>query len=261
MPSWVTCEVVENVDNTVSYMLQFAGNPSDANHIRTTELEISFLSGAASIKLPVIKQKFYAMEGLVSGPGLKLFAETWNSGGDVSQWYVDGVPTMLGDIDLTEITEWVAIGTAERPWTGEFNGNNHKIINFKASQPLFGVCENATLKNIVIDETSSFRYTGSYDEELYLAAIAGVVKATTIESCTNNGKVSLEASSKADATCAAHIASIVAKSDATSVVKMCTNMAIVSVPNSCTTIADEGNFYVGGLVGYNEGIVEDGFNN
>ena len=261
MPSWVTYEQYENADSTISYMLQFAGNPSDANHIRTTELEISFLSGAANIKLPVIKQKFYAMEGLVSGPGLKLFAETWNSGGDVSQWYVDGVPTMLGDIDLTEVTEWVSIGTKERPWTGEFNGNGKKILNLKASQPLFGYCENATLKNIVIDETSSFRYIGSYDEELYLAAIAGAVKATTIESSTNNAKVSLEASSKADATCAAHIAGIVAKSDATSVVKMCTNMAIVSVPNSCTTIADEGNFYVGGLVGYNEGTIEDGFNN
>ena len=261
MPSWVTYEQYENADSTISYMLQFAGNPSDANHIRTTELEISFLSGAANIKLPVIKQKFYAMEGLVSGPGLKLFAETWNSGGDVSQWYVDGVPTMLGDIDLTEVTEWVSIGTKERPWTGEFNGNGKKILNLKASQPLFGYCENATLKNIVIDETSSFRYIGSYDEELYLAAIAGAVKATTIESSTNNAKVSLEASSKADATCAVHIAGIVAKSDATSVVKMCTNMAIVSVPNSCTTIADEGNFYVGGLVGYNEGTIEDSFNN
>ena len=261
MPSWVTCEVVENVDNTVSYMLQFAGNPSDANHIRTTELEISFLSGAASIKLPVIKQKFYAMEGLVSGPGLKLFAETWNSGGDVSQWYVDGVPTMLGDIDLTEITEWVAIGTAERPWTGEFNGNGKKIINLKASQPLFGVCENATLKNIVIDETTTIQYVGSYDTLLHLATIAGSVKATTIEGCTNNGKVALEASSKADDTCTVYVGGIVAQTDATSVVKMCTNMGVVSVPNSCTTTADEGNFYVGGLVGHNAGTIEDGFNN
>ena len=62
MPSWVTYTTVENADGTVSYMLQFAGNPSDANHIRTTELELTLLSGAANIKLPVIKQKFYAME-------------------------------------------------------------------------------------------------------------------------------------------------------------------------------------------------------
>ena len=259
MPSWVVCEQIENGDNTVSYMLQFAGNPSDANHIRTTELEISFLSGAASIKLPVIKQKYYAMEGLVSGPGLKLFAETWNSGGDVSQWNVDGVPTMLADIDLTEVTEWVSIGTAERPWNGEFNGNGKKIINLKSSQPLFGVCEAATLKNIVIDETSRFSVEGDYNGDMNLATIAADIRSTTIESCSNYSTISMDAAGKS-ASSNIYVASIVAKMDATSAVKLCTNFGTISLPTSCTTSSGS-VFHVGGMAAYNEGVVEDCFNN
>ena len=261
MPSWVTYEIVENADSTVSYMLQFAGNPSDANHIRTTELELSFLSGAASIKLPVIKQKFYAMDGLVSGPGLKIFAETWNSGGDVSQWYVDGVPTLMGDIDMTEVTEWVSIGTAERPWTGEFNGKNHKIVNLKASQPLFGICENATLKNIVIDETSVIEYVGEFSEQLLIASLVKELKNNSVvESCTNNGKVAIDAAAKAE-NIAIAAAGLVAYVDATSKVSLCSNFGEVNVPNSCTTLGDSSRSGVGGIVAYNEGIIEDCFNN
>ena len=257
MPSWVTYEIVENADSTVSYMLQFAGNPSDANHIRTTELELSFLSGAASIKLPVIKQKYYAMDGLVSGPGLKIFAETWNSGGDVSQWYVDGVPTLMGDIDMTEVTEWVSIGTAERPWTGEFNGKNHKIVNLKASQPLFGICENATLKNVVFDETSTFEIKGTYTGEKILAALAYNIVNTTVENCSNNATVSMDATSTDSQT---YVAGLVGKADKDSYLVNCTNGGAVNVAASSAADVDS-DFYVGGIVAYNAGKVDQAFTN
>ena len=257
MPSWVEYTIEENSDSTISYMLQFAGNPSDANHIRTTELELTMLSGAANIKLPVIKQKFYAMEGLVSGPGLKIFAQTWNSGGDVSQWYVDGVPTILGDIDMTEVEEWVSIGTAERPWTGEFNGMNHKILNLKSSQPLFGVCENATLKNIIFDETSVFEYVGQYTGELYLAPLAGQIKKTTVEMCTNKAKVSLDATLTNSET---FISGLVAKADAESYIVNCTNSGVIDIAQSASADASS-NFYVGGVVAHNAGKVDQAFAN
>ena len=259
MPSWVEYTIQENYDNTVSYMLQFAGNPSDANHIRTTELVITLLSGAADIHLPVIKQEFYAMEGLLTGPGLALFAKTWNEGGDVSQWYLDGAPTIVADVDLTEIKDWTPIGTAERPWTGEFNGNGKKLVNFTSSKPLFGVCENATLKNIVFDETSTISVIGSYEGELCLAPLATEIKSTVVENCTNNAKVSLDAScTTADNT--VYVAGLVAKADATSKVMRSTNIGKLSIPSSCTT-ASGSTFKVGGLVADNAGIVEDGFNN
>ena len=257
MPSWVTVTTVENSDNTVSYMLQFAGNPSDANHIRTTELSLSLLSGAADIKLPVIKQMYYPMEGLLTGPGLALFAKTWNEGGDVSQWYVDGVPTLMGDVDLTEVTEWVSIGTAGRPWTGEFNGNGKKLINFNSTQPLFGVCENATIKNIIFDETSKFSLVGSYSGELCLAPLAGSIKTTTVEGCSNVAEVSLDASCTT-ADNLVYIAGLVAKADAASSIKSCEFSGRLNIPSSCTSAAGS-SLYAGSLVAYNEGTVEDSF--
>lgn len=259
MPSWVTYTTVENSDNTVSYMLQFAGNPSDANLLRTTELEISFLSGAANIKLPIIKQSYYPMEGLMTGPGLALFAKTWNEGGDVSQWYVDGVPTIVADMDLTEVKEWVSIGTAERPWTGEFNGNGKKLINLTASKPLFGVVQDATIKGIVFDATSSFSVVGSYSDTLHLAPLAAEIRNTTIENCTNDASISLDASCTI-ANNTAYIAGLVAKADSKSVIKVSTNSGKIDIPSSCTTAAGT-TFNIGGLVAHNAGIVEDGFNN
>ena len=257
MPSWVTYELVDNGD-TMSYLLQFADNPSDAQHIRVTELELSMLSGAANIALPVIMQEYYAMEGLLTGPGLALFAKTWNEGGDVSQWYINGVPTIVEDMDLTEIKEWISIGTPERPWTGEFNGNGKKLINFKSSKPLFGVVENATLKNIIFDETSTISLTGEYNSVLYLAPLAAEIKSTTVENCTNYGTISLDAASKAAAN-DSYVAGLVGKADATSVVKLCNNFGTISIPTSCTTTSGS-TFHIGGMVAYNEGSIEDSFN-
>lgn len=260
MPTWVTYELVDNGD-TVSYMLQFADNPSDAQHIRVTELALSMLSGAANVALPVIMQEYYAMEGLLTGPGLALFAKTWNEGGDVSQWYVNGVPTIVEDMDLTEIKEWTPIGTPERPWTGEFNGNYKKLINFNASQPMFGYCKDATLKNIVFDESSLFRVTGSFEAPMYLSPLAGVIENTVVEGCTNSATVSLEASTQS-AAAQIYIAGLVCQADATSVVKGSTNMGSVSVSAAVTTAADTADVvYLGGIVGDNNGTIEDCFNN
>ena len=257
MPSWVEYTVQENSDNTVSYMLQFASNPSDANHIRTTELSLSFLSGAADIQLPVIKQEYYAMEGLLTGPGLALFAKTWNEGGDVSQWYVDGVPTIIDNVDLTEVKEWTPIGTEERPWTGEFNGNGKKLINFTSSQPLFGVCKDATISGVVFDKTSTFEIKGTYTGEKILAALAYSIVNTTVENCSNNATVSMDATSTDSQT---YVAGLVGKADKDSYLVNCTNGGAVDVAASSAADVDS-NFYVGGIVAYNAGKVDQAFTN
>ena len=255
MPSWVTYTTSENEDGSVSYLLQFADNPSDANHIRTTDLVLTMLSGAADIHIPAIKQMYDPINGLLTGPGLALFAKTWNEHGDVSQWYVDGVPTIVGDVDFTEVTEWVPIGTAERPWTGEFNGNGKKLINFKSSQPLFGVCENATIKGITFDSTSSFEVKGSYTGSLIIAPLAGSIVGTTIENCSNNATISMDATSTASQS---YVAGLIGKADKNSYIVSCTNGGVVRIASSSSADADS-DFYVGGIVAYNEGKVDQAF--
>ena len=139
------------------------------------------------------------------------------------------------------------------------DGNGKKIINFKSSQPLFGVVENATIKGIEFDETSSISLISSYSDVLYLSALAGEIKSTTIENCVNRATISLDASSTAENN-SIYVAGLVGKADALSSVKMCTNWGKISVPSSCTTAADN-TFHIGGVVAYNEGTIDIGVNN
>ncbi|MBQ3247230.1 MAG: BACON domain-containing protein [Alistipes sp.] len=260
MPTWVSYTTKENADDTMSYMLTFADNPSDAQHIRTTNLSLSLLSGADDIALPVIKQEYYAMEGLMTGLGLQLFAKTWNEGGDISQWCIDNVPTLVGDVDMTEIEEWVSIGTAERPWTGEFNGNGKILMNLTATEPLFGYCKDATISSITLDATIAIERTAQYDQTLYLASLAGSIENSVIEYCTNKASVTLDAATQTSQS-ESYVAGLVGKADAKSKISNCTNIGAVEVKSSSTTVAGNSRFYVGGFVAHNAGIVEDSFNN
>ena len=197
------------------------------------------------------------MEGLLTGPGLALFAKTWNEGGDVSQWYVDGVPTIIDNVDLTEVKEWTPIGTEEHPWTGEFNGNGKKLINFTASQPLFGVCKDATIKGVIFDKTSTFEVKGTYTGEKILAALAYSIVNTTVENCSNNATVSMDATSTDSQT---YVAGLVGKADKDSYLVNCTNGGAVNVAASSAADVDS-NFYVGGIVAHNAGKVDQAFAN
>ena len=257
-PAWVSYTTVENSDGTVSYMLSFGDNPSDAEIIRSTNLSLAPLSGANNISLPVIKQKFYPMEGLLSGAGLKLFAQRWNNGDDISQWCLNGVPTLVGDIDMSEVSEWVAIGTEAKPWTGTFNGNDHKITNLHASQPLFGHCENASIKYLTLDNTVSIELLEEYGEELYLAALAGSIKGTTIENCHSKAAITLDAVTKVSGS-KSYVAGLVGKADNASKISNCTTGGSVKITSSSTTPAGSSKFYVGNIVAHNAGVIEDSF--
>ena len=254
-PSWVEVTSVSNSDRTVSFMLQFAGNPSDARLIRSSEISLVMLAGTADVELPVIKQMYYAIEGLMTGEGLKAFATAWNAGEDVSIWNVDGVPTLLQDIDMSEVEGWVSIGTEERPYTGKFNGNNKPIKGLKAECPLFGVCQDAEIEKVVIDETSSFVMFGDYSGDYYLSALAADVRSTLINGCVNKASVQLESGSTSGNV---YIAGLVGKVDAASYVQDCTNKGAVNATNGC--VLGSGDAYVGGLVACNAGFVYRGFN-
>ena len=260
MPTWVTYTITENADSSVSYMLQFTANPSDAQHIRVTELELTMLSGAANIKLPVIKQEYYNVDGLLTGPGLALFAKTWNEGGDVSQWYIDGVPTIVGDVDMTEIKEWTPIGTAERPWTGEFNGNGKKIINFKSSTSLFGYCKDAEIKGLIFDSTSAITIDQKFGAEACLSALAYSIEGTTISECINNANITLSNTSESTSN-KTYLAGLVGKMDSASTISSCTNNGKIRITAAFVCAAGNRNeSFMGGLAAISQGTIQDSFN-
>ena len=262
-PEWVSYTTKSNNDGTVSYMLTFADNPSDANLVRLTDLSLSLLSGAKEIALPVIKQRYYPMEGILSGAGLQLFAKTWNESGDmeqIAQWCINGVPTLIGNVNMANVENWVSIGTEEHPWTGEFRGNGMKLMNLKGSQPIFGFVRDAKISELTLDSSMTFERIEEYGETLYMAALAGSIENSTIENCNSNASVTLDASTKANNS-KSYVAGLVGKVDATSKISNCKIGGKVTIKSSCTTAASDNKFYVGGIAAHNAGTIEDTFNN
>ena len=65
---------------------------------------------------------------------------------------------MVDDIDLAEVANWISIGNNSNPFTGNFNGQNHKITNFNQSTPanyggLFGMVKEGSVSNFSIEGT------------------------------------------------------------------------------------------------------------
>ena len=122
-PTWVTY-VSEPDGERATYTFSVAENPSDTKTEREGVIEFSIKDIEAQTALPAIRQAFYPAGGIVSGAGLKMFAEAFNAGGDISDWTSgeDGrTVEVLGDVDMKDVA-WTAVGTAERPFDGVVAG-------------------------------------------------------------------------------------------------------------------------------------------
>lgn len=99
---------------------------------------------------------------------------------------------LTADIDLTDQT-WVPIGWGDRKYKGTFDGKFHRIKNMVINstikeQGFFGVLESATIKNVIIDKSSSVTISG----EGCAAAFAGCCNGSgtlTFENCGNEANV------------------------------------------------------------------------
>ena len=82
------------------------------------------------------------------------------------------------DLDMSEIKNYVAIGSAGSEFSGTFDGANHTIsnltINGTANTALFGTISGATVKNIKLSD-ASIKSNGGY-----AAVLAGHVKGKTV---------------------------------------------------------------------------------
>ena len=261
LPNWVTAATPsENGDGTLSYMLEFTDNESDAMFIRPSRISMEMLAtGTVAIQLPEIRQEFKSVGGLLTGAGLQLFAKTWNEGGDVSSWYIDGIPTIVGDVDMSLVEDWTPIGTPERPFTGKFNGGNFKIQYLNASAPLFGYCEHAEISNVIIDKSCTFAQVGDFDGAIDLAPLAlDIAESSVVSQCKSYANVTVNGSSTV-ANYISHLSGLVISVEAGSKVSECYYYGkITTVANEAIhiTAADNSYSYVGGLVSKNAGTVE-----
>ena len=253
-PKWVTYEPpVANDDQTESWYLYFSENPSDTETLRDAEIE--FIAGTSGNKfvLPLIRQNFYPAGGLLTAEGFRMFAERFNSDGDISCWVNNGVVNIVGHVDMSGLNEWTPIGTEERPFNLKFDGRFMTISNFKYSSPLFGFCKGADISGVVFDQSCSVERNQDFVSDRYLAPLAQQLINTQVSDCKSDASVELNASAVTEG-CNVYMSCLVACSDEASTIKEC------RVGGSIVTRAnkgfEKGSLYVGGLVAKSMGSIE-----
>ena len=244
-PSYASSSAKENGDGTDTITIEFEDNLSDCEMLREIPVSVVLNNEALStIALPAMVQDFLPAGGLMTAEGLKTFAAKVAAGESTESWETDGVVKVLQDIDMNNVTDWTGVGTAEHPFAGVLDGENHSIINFSnASAPLFNICDGATIKNLSIDKHSSF-YFESADT---VGVIASKAISTTFDRCGFAG--SLEYAGNPDLSI---IGGIVGYADATSTINMCKMSG--SIILSSGTKADA-ICMTGGIAGHCEGAI------
>ena len=104
---------------------------------------------------------------------------------------LEGYYKLTSDIDLENI-EWEPIGSPNTPFTGTIDGDGYTVSNLsimsakQGMEGLFGVVENATLKNINIKNVTlkSAKY---YSTPTGVGAIVGYAKNSRIQNCRLSG--------------------------------------------------------------------------
>lgn len=253
-PKWVIPEPpVTNDDETESWYLYFAENPSDTESLRDAEIELVSSSSETKVVLPPIRQNFYPAGGLLTAAGFKMFSERFNSNGDISSWVNNGVVNIFGHVDMSGLDEWTPIGTADRPFNLKFDGRFMTISNFRYSSPLFGVCSDAEISGVVFDNSCSIERNQDFVSDRYLAPLAEQIIATEVKDCKSDASVGINASAVKEG-CNVYMSSLVAYADETSSIKDC----VVGGNITCRANkgAEKGSLYIGGLVGRSNGSIE-----
>ena len=148
--------------------------------------------------------------------GLVAIAEMINEG----ELDADTNVALNGDIDLSDfamayttraaVSNWVPVGTSEKPFTGTFDGRGYTIKNLtlveqeakegKAYIGFFGYAKNATIKNVTFENVYINIPCLDIDHSQgHIGAVAGSLEGTsTIENVTVKGDVEIYATQNAN---------------------------------------------------------------
>ena len=248
-------------ETAVSVKVSAAENTEAAQ--RSAVIKVSTLSGkaqtvtlvqAAGSGEPTVK-------GIATAEDLVAFAAAVNNGGAISPFMVDGVVTLLNDIDASSIHEWIPVGSKDNPFRESFDGKGHAIKNVKwtvdtdkyPDAGLIGYARNSRITNLVFgSEGSSVSFSGNAAGTI--GGIVGNANGVTLTNVTNKAALTVTRGSAS-----LSMGGICGRTDAASVLgdpnakkKGCVNDGAISASFSCRNA---------GLVGYNEGKVHNCTNN
>ena len=261
--SWAKLLTVKGEGSETAVTVKVSASENADVVQRTAVIKVSTLGGkkqtvelvqAAGSGVPSVK-------GISSAADLLAFAAAVNGGGPVSPYMVDGVVTLLNDIDASSIREWVPVGSKDNPFRENFDGNGHVIRNVQWSVDtdkypdagFIGYARNSRVSNLVFgSEGSSVSFTGKASGTI--GGIIGNASGVTLTGVTNNAALSV-----ANGSASLCMGGLCGRTDAASVIgnseskkKGCVNDGDISASFACRNA---------GLVGYNEGKIENCTNN
>lgn len=154
---------------------------------------------------------------------------------------------VVADIDLggsKQNRNWEPIGIEGTSFSGTLEGNNHKISNIYNKevsgnyQGLFGVAQNATIQNIIIEG-------GQVQGREFVGGIIGNGKGTNIIDCENHAQIIAQKG---------NVGGIVGRIEESGKVEQCTNYGSVSSSGYINDVLDT---FIGGIIGssYNDIII------
>jgi len=193
-----------------------------------------------------------------------------------------GSYVLVNDIDMSSYGNWTPIGkTLSEPFYGKFDGQGFKITGLTVTSSfnsgtllapyytvgLFGVCNGAQIKNLILEDvdisintTSGYYYDSALDSghSVFSGAFIGYASNNTVVyNCHCSGTVSADASGEGYSDT---IAGGLVGYAGSSILSYCYNNAEVSAYNGNSVQAYDA--YAGGLVGYanTEGIIDCCYN-
>ncbi len=196
--------------------------------------------------------------GLETADDMYKLSEAVNGGMNFEDIYF----VLKEDISLSN-NDWTPIGTYDNPFSGNIDGANHTISDYKITTlagdyswdgytGFFGYTSNASIKNMNL---SDFEINiANPDGNTYLGSFAGRTNATNIENCSANGNIIL--SNTANNAYEADIGGIVAQCDYGSIISTNASCNIYYIGNE-TTGSGNTQVRLGGIAGYAYSRIEN----
>ena len=172
---------------------------------------------------------------------------------------------LANDIDMTDEVYEVIGATTTRPFTGTFDGNNHKISNLKIESEnqyvgMFGYISGGTIKNLLLENvniTGTSTHIGGLAGSNYNGTIANVGVTGEVTGTSNyvGGLLGYNSGTITNAY------STVAVSGGTSYVGGLVGQSTGTITNTYAVgkVTATGTSYVGGLTGYKAGTVNNSY--
>ena len=172
---------------------------------------------------------------------------------------------LANDIDMTDEVYEVIGATTTRPFTGTFDGNNHKISNLKIESEnqyvgMFGYISGGTIKNLLLENvniTGTSTHIGGLAGSNYNGTITNVGVTGEVTGTSNyvGGLLGYNSGTITNAY------STVAVSGGTSYVGGLVGQSTGTITNTYAVgkVTATGTSYVGGLTGYKAGTVNNSY--